>query len=186
MNVYDFDHTIYDGDSSVDFYFFVLSSKPYLIFLLPLQIWGMTLYLFGIYSKEDMKEYFFTFIRYIPVKKTVLSFWDKNNKKIKSWYIRQKQDTDVIISASPEFLLKPLVCDYLGVTLIASRLDESTGKYIGTNCFGEEKVVRLFAIYPAAIVDNFYSDSHVDTPLALIAKNAFLVHDNTIIKWRKP
>jgi phosphatidylglycerophosphatase C len=186
MNVYDFDRTIYNGDSSVDFYIFVLCKKPYLIVFLPLQVWGMALYLIGIYSKENMKEMFFIFVRFISVQKMVLCFWDKNRKKIKSWYMRQKKDTDVIISASPEFLLAPLVCGFFGVTLIASRLDESTGKYIGKNCFGEEKVVRLYTIYPEVAIDNFYSDSYVDTPLACIAKNAFLVHDNTIIEWKKP
>jgi len=185
MNVYDFDRTIYDGDSSIDFYLFVLCRKPYLIALFPLQAWGAALYFLGIHSKEKMKELYFIFTRFIPVQRTVLSFWDKNCKKIKSWYMRQKQDSDVIISASPDFLLEPLVCSYLGVTLIASRFDESTGKYIGKNCFGEEKVVRLYSIYPAAAIDNFYSDSHADTPLAHIAKNAFLVHGNIIIEWKK-
>jgi len=185
MNVYDFDRTIYNGDSSVDFYIFVLCKKPYLIVLLPFQAWGMALYLFGIYSKENMKEKFFMFIRFITVQEMVLRFWDKNYKKIKSWYMRQKQDTDVIISASPEFLLEPLVCGYLGVTLICSRIDENTGKYIGKNCFGEEKVVRLYTVYPSAVVDNFYSDSHVDTPMARMAKNIFLVHGDTITEWKK-
>jgi phosphatidylglycerophosphatase C len=185
MNVYDFDRTIYNGDSSVDFYIFVLCKKPYLIVLLPFQVWGIVLYLFGIYSKENMKEKFFIFIRFIPVQKMVLRFWDKNRKKIKSWYMRQKQDTDVIISASPEFLLEPLICSYLDITLIASRIDESTGKFIGKNCFGEEKVVRLKTIYPSAVVDNFYSDCHIDMPLARISKNTFWVHGNTITEWNK-
>jgi len=183
MNIYDFDRTIYNGDSSVDFYIFVLCKKPYLIILIPLQIWGMALYLIGIYSKETMKEMFFVFVRFIPVQKMVLCFWDKNRKKIKSWYIRQKQNTDVIISASPEFLLEPLVYSYLGVALIASQFDQSTGKYIGKNCFGQEKIIRLYETYPLAIIDNFYSDSRADTPLARLAKNAFWVHGNAITKW---
>ena len=116
----------------------------------------------------------------------VSRFWDCNRIKIKPWYLLQKQNTDIIISASPEFLLKPLVCSYLGVTLIASRINPCTGKYIGKNCFGEEKVIRLYTMYPAATVDNFYSDSYTDIPLARIAKNAFFVHNNSITKWEKP
>jgi putative flippase GtrA len=183
MNVYDFDRTIYNGDSSVDFYIFVLCKKPYLIVLLPFQAWGMVLYLIGIYSKENMKEKILIFIRFIPVQEMVLRFWDKNHKKIKSWYMRQKQNTDVIISASPEFLLEPLVCGYLGVTLIASRFDESTGKYIGKNCFGEEKVIRLYEAYPDCIIDNFYSDSLSDAPISKKAMQSFIVKGQETIPW---
>ncbi|MDR2923767.1 MAG: haloacid dehalogenase-like hydrolase [Treponema sp.] len=185
MNVYDFDRTVYNGDSTVDFFLFVIRRKPYLIVLVLVQVWGMALYLIGVYSKERMKENFFVFVRFIPVQEMVLCFWDKNRKKIKSWYIRQKQDSDVIISASPEFLLEPLVCGYLGINLIASRIDQNTGKFIGKNCHGEEKVTRLYTLYPAAVVDNFYSDSYADTPLARVAKKAFLVHHDSITTWRK-
>ena len=183
MNVYDFDRTIYNGDSSVDFYIFILCKKPYLIVLLPLQVWGMALYLFGIYSKENMKEKFFIFIRFIHVEKMVLCFWEKNRKKIKSWYMQQKQDADVIVSASPEFLLEPLVRGYLGVNLIASRFDESTGKYIGKNCFGVEKIIRLYEVYPEIAIDNFYSDSLSDVPLAEKARKSFIVKRQEIMPW---
>jgi len=183
VNVYDFDHTVYDGDSSVDFYRFVLCCRPHLIVLLPFQVWGMILFYISIYSKERMKEIFFVFIRYIPMQKMVSRFWERNRRKIKTWYLQQKLDSDVIISASPEFLLEPVVCGFLGVALIASRIDTCTGKYIGKNCFGEEKVIRLFAMYPDGVIENFYSDNHADTPLAHMAKNAFCVQKNYFTRW---
>jgi len=183
MNVYDFDHTVYAGDSSVDFYWFVLFRMPYLIVFLPFQVWGMVLFLFGIYSKERMKEAFFIFIRYIPVQETVGRFWDRNRKKIKPWYLSQKSDSDVIVSASPEFLLEPLVCGYFGIALVASRIDPCTGKYMGKNCFGEEKVTRLYAAYPNAVIENFYSDSISDAPLAIKAQKGFIVKDDTVVPW---
>jgi putative flippase GtrA len=185
MNVYDFDRTIYNGDSSVDFYLFVLCRKPYLIVLLPFLLWGTILYLFGIYSKELMKETFFIFVRFILVQETVLCFWDKKRKKIKSWYLNQKQDGDVIISASPDFLLEPLVCGYLGVNLIASRVDQNTVKFIGKNCFGEEKVIRLYELYPCSVIENFYSDSLSDSPLAKKARQSFIVKGQKIIPWNE-
>jgi len=183
MNVYDFDRTVYGGDSSVDFYLFVLFRKPHLAVFLPLQVWGAALYLLGIHSKENMKEKFFTFIRFIPVHKTVLYFWDKKRKRIRSWYLRQKEDADVIISASPEFLLEPLVRGYLGVSLIASRIDQSTGKFIGKNCHGKEKVRRLKEIYSDGTIENFYSDSLSDAPLAEIAACSFIVKGEKIVPW---
>jgi len=185
MNVYDFDRTIYKGDSSVDFFIFVLCKKPYLIALLPLLVWGMALYFIGIYSKERMKEIFFVFLRFISVQEMVFYFWKQNIVKIETWYLSQKQDTDIIISASPEFLLAPLVCGCWNVTLIASKINEKTGKFSGKNCYGKEKVILLNTMYPNAAISNFYSDSYSDAPLAEIAKNSFLVHNNTITKWRK-
>jgi phosphoserine phosphatase len=123
VNVYDFDHTIYGGDSSVDFFLFALGKKPYLIFLTPFQAVGILLYLLGFISKEKMKERFFVFLRFISAREMAVRFWEKNRRKIRRWYLRQKRDDDVIISASPEFLLEPAVCGFLGVSLIASRVD---------------------------------------------------------------
>ena len=185
MNIYDFDHTIYDGDSSVDFWLFTLCRKPYLVVFLPFQIYGTALFLLGIYSKERMKEAFFVFIRHVQLDKMTANFWERNRRKIKTWYLQQKHKTDIIISASPTFLLEPVVCGYLSVALIASRIDTNTGKYTGKNCFGDEKVARLYEKYPDCIIENFYSDSCTDVPLARLAKNAFLVRKNIITKWEK-
>jgi putative flippase GtrA len=132
-----------------------------------------------------MKETFFIFVRFITVKETVLNFWEKNRKKIKSWYLNQKQDGDIIISASPEFLLEPLVCGYLDINLIASRVDQKTGTYIGKNCFGEEKITRLHELYLGCIIENFYSDSLSDAPLAKKAGQSFVVKGQKIIPWNE-
>jgi 4-hydroxybenzoate polyprenyltransferase len=77
MDVYDFDHTIYRGDSSFDFFTFVLRKKPYLEALLPLQLWGIMLHLFHLITKETMKSYFFMFVRFISVEAMIVQFWEK-------------------------------------------------------------------------------------------------------------
>ena len=63
MNVYDFDGTIYNGDSTIDFYFYCLKKKPLIIFCLPKQMWGCALYLTKRIPKKIFKEYFFTFLK---------------------------------------------------------------------------------------------------------------------------
>jgi hypothetical protein len=182
MNVYDFDHTIYRGDSSLDFFFFVLRRKPYLAALAPLQAWGILRYLFHRISKETMKSSFFRFIRFIRVETMAEQFWKRNIRKIKPWYIEQRRDEDVIISASPEFLLEPVAREYLRCALIASRVDPKTGAYTGKNCYGEEKARRFRERYGDEKIDNFFSDDYADMPLMRIAKQAFLVKKDTIIK----
>ena len=44
MNGYDFDKTIYDGDSTIDFYIYSLKRNITLIRYLPIQVYGFILY----------------------------------------------------------------------------------------------------------------------------------------------
>lgn len=111
-------------------------------------------------------------------------FWIKNRGRIKPWYLVQKKPDDVIISASPEFLLRT-ICKELGISyLIASKVDPKTGLFNGENCEGEEKVLRFKKQFRNVQIDEFYSDSKTDTPLATLARKAFLVKGNKIITWK--
>ena len=132
MNVYDFDKTIYEGDSTIDFYLFCLKKYPQILKYFPKQILGMLKYKMKSINKTQFKEDFFSFLREIPdVKKEVRIFWKRKKKKIKKWYIEQRKPDDVIISASPEYLLKE-ICDELEIKyLIASKVEEKTGKFMG-------------------------------------------------------
>ncbi len=183
MNVYDFDRTIYDGDSSIDFYLYCIQKKPSIFFKsIIIQLSGIILYAFRRISKERYKEKYFSFLKYISVDDELLNrFWNEKSNRIKQWYLAQKQNRDVIISASPEFLLKP-ICKRLDVSLIASRVDSSTGIFTGKNCHGQEKVRRFREKFPGEKIDEFYTDSKVDYPLAEISTSAFLVNRQKIRK----
>ena len=109
-------------------------------------------------------------------------FWNGKESRIKKWYQQQKNKSDVIISASPDFLLRP-VCKKLGVSLIATKVDSSTGKIDGINCYGNIKVERFYHEYPDAKIEEFYTDSKSDLPLAEKAERAFLVKKDTIIMF---
>ena len=65
MNVYDFDGTIYDGDSTVDFWFFCLKKKKSLFFIIPIQVLAFILYRLRIIEKIKFKEVLYTFIKYL-------------------------------------------------------------------------------------------------------------------------
>jgi len=184
MNVYDFDGTIYNGDSTVDFYRFSLKKNPLILRYMPKQAYGMILYCVKRIDKTKLKEYFFSFVRGIKSEEMVDMFWKKYEFKIYKWYLEQKQPDDIIISASPEFLLRP-ACDNLGITrLIASCVDNKNGHFVGLNCKGEEKVKRLSKEYAVTRIDNFYSDSFSDQPLADISDKAFLVRKGEIKNWK--
>ena len=104
-----------------------------------------------------------------------------------SGYIRSTgslQPGDLVISAGPEFLMRGM-CEKRGLSLIASQVDPHTGRVLGPNCSNAEKVVRFRQAYPEAEIDNFYSDSRNDDPLAALAKRAFFVDLNagTLTPW---
>ena len=186
MNVYDFDKTIYNGDSTLDFYKYVLKRQPGLIRFLPWQLWNAVLYAVGAISKTRFKEQFFGFLKEIKqIDNCVKDFWGKNENKIKFWYSENKKDDDVIVSASPEFLLIP-ICEKLGIkNLVASKVDKTTGAFSGENCYGEEKVRRIKEIFPEESIDEFYSDSISDRPLAELAINAYFVTGSKIENWHE-
>ena len=186
VNVYDFDGTIYNGDSSVDIYFFLLKRYPKLIAFFPKQMLGIVKYKLHLSSKEEMKEMYFSFLKGVRTDKTFVDdFWKQNQNKIKEWYLKQKRKDDVIISASPEFLLKP-ICDILGIdNLIAPKVELSSGKFLSKNCQGAEKVVRFEEIFSEAEIEAFYSDSKSDTYMAKLATKAFLIKNNRIIDWEQ-
>lgn len=182
MNIYDFDKTIYDGDSSIDFFLFAMKKNKIIIFQLPIIAFYMLIYKLKIIKKEKLKSKFFKFITYIEVDKTLKEFWKINKNKIKEFYLKNHKDTDIITTASPEFLIKP-ISELYGFKLIGTKINLYTGKIIGKNCHGEEKVKRLneLGIYEC---EEFYSDSYSDEPLARIAKHAYLVKKNTISNWK--
>lgn len=184
MNVYDFDKTIYDGDSTIDFYLYCLLRHPELSVYIFGQMWGVFLHKIGRIDTKELKERFFAFMIGVrDLDRLVESFWDSQESKIKGWYLKQRQDDDVVISASPGFLLAP-ICRRLGIASpIATELDMASGKILGANCKGKEKVRRFFERYPGAVIRRFYSDSLTDTPLAALAEEAFLVQGDRVIPW---
>ncbi len=186
MKVYDFDGTIYKKDSSVEFYKYCLRTSMSTLRAAPIQIMGFLLYIVGIYDKKKFKESFFSFLKYIPdVRGYVKSFWEEecSDRCFYDWYIEKKESEDVIISASPAFLVNE-AANNLGIRfVIASEVEETTGRFLSENCRGIEKVTRFYRSFPDAVIDEFYSDSRTDDPMAEISKNAFIISDGQPVQW---
>lgn len=182
MNVYDFDGTIYRGDCSIDLFIYSLIRQPWIIFLLPKQIFYIIAYKLKFCSKEKAKSSFFSFLHWIRCDSSYLEkFWNSHIQKIEPWYIHQQQIDDVVISASPEFLLAP-VCKRIGIKhLIASEVDSGNGQFVGANCCGEEKCKRFRERFPNQTINSFYSDSLSDSPMMRLAQKAYLVQTDNII-----
>ena len=186
INVYDFDGTIYDGDSSIDFYLYCINRKPNLIKYMPKFITATILYKLRIKEKEYMKEAFFSIVKGIDdIESYIKDFWTIKNKKIKSWYIKQKKDTDIIISASPEFLIN-YIGNKLGVSeVIATKVNIKTGKLESKNCCSYEKIKRYEQKHSENNVKAFYTDDpKTDMPMLNYAETGYIVNKNTVRRWK--
>lgn len=182
INLYDFDNTIYKGDSSTDFFFWCAMRYPSIYLNIPKIILAAIKHKFNIISKTEMKEEIFRFVKKVPdIDKEVKNFWEEHRCFIKDFYLEKDHKNDVIISASPEFLLEGICAELKVKKLIGSKVNKKTGNFIGKNCHGEEKVKRLKKEYEEFKVKESYSDSKSDIPILKLAKKAFYVKGDKII-----
>lgn len=187
FTVYDFDGTIYDGDSTFDFIKYLIKRKKSTILHIPKMCLYLIKYKLKLIKKETMKECFFEiFNKFDNIDKLVNDFWNKNDYKLKDFFTKKKNhNNDIIASASPYFLLEPIANKYKIECLFASPVDKNTGKYDGINCHGVEKVRLINNKYKGSIIEEMYSDdANADKPLLDLAKKSFIVKKNEIINYR--
>lgn len=187
INMYDFDDTIYSGDSSVDFIKYCYK-KGYIKFNNILKIMGSFIkYFFGVIDITEFKEVLFSFLSNIDDGERVVSeFWDEHYKNIKKFYLDKNHENDIINSASPYFLLKP-ACEILGVKdLIASDVNIKNGKYKGTNNSKGVKVKNLYKKYKDCVVEECYSDNSFNDKFILeLANKAYVVKGENLIDYKE-
>ena len=184
MDVYDFDGTLYRGDSTADFLKWCMRRYPRIAFTLP-RIGAAALACFGlrVIDKTSFKGVLYRFLTRVPdVEAEVERFWAVRESRIAGPCA--PQPGDCVITGSPEFLLRD-VCARRGLFLIASQADPHTGLTLGPNCSNEEKVRRFREQYPNAAIERFYSDSHNDDPMAALAREAFFVKGGALLPWKE-
>jgi len=110
-------------------------------------------------------------------------FWDKHEEKISAWYLAQKRPDDLIISAAPTCIIDP-IAKRLGVRAVATEYDREYGMFFNNLMAAKEKA-RYIIDQGFPIIENFYSDSLADMPLALCAEKAHLVTDKAqkVVDW---
>lgn len=188
MNAYDFDGTIYDGDSGIDFIKFMFCKKP--LFMTKHLFKSSVVfakYKMGKIEFKQMKEDLFSFVKNIDeLNRFTSEFANKNKNKIKKYYGDTKKDDDLIISASLDFYLLPL-CKEIGLNnVICTEYDVKNGKIINENCKGEEKVKRFEAVYGNdAVIENAYGDTKGDIPMLKRAQNGFMIKGQEVTIFEK-
>ena len=183
MRVFDFDGTIYDGESLFDLYLYSARHDPKVFrYIAPVLRYAVK-YKLGRATLEQMEygvgkmtEGYLTELsrskRVASVEQLVDDFWDRYYARIKPWY--QPESDDVILTASFDLTVGE-ACRRLGVrNLVASEVDVGTMKVTYLN-FSTNKAKRFRELYgPDVVIDEFYTDSKFDQPMIDMARHAFM------------
>lgn len=194
MRVFDFDGTIYDGESLFDLYLYSARHDPKVFrYIAPVLRYAVK-YKLGRATLEQMEygvgkmtEGYLTELsrskRVASVEQLVDDFWDRYYARIKPWY--QPESDDVILTASFDLTVGE-ACRRLGVrNLVASEVDVGTMKVTYLN-FSTNKAKRFRELYgPDVVIDEFYTDSKFDQPMIDMARHAFMVKGNTITQVKQ-
>lgn len=183
MRVLDFDNTIYDGESVLDFYLFSIKYNPRVLkYLFPV-VYHFLRYRAGKTTVSDLKiagrKYAESYARsFSDIDSVVRAFWDSHIQNIKPWYT--PQEDDVILTASFNIIMEE-ACRRIGVkNCICSVLNRKTFKveYINFNQNKCETFNERFG--KETEIDSFYTDNLADMPMIERAKRAYLVCKNDI------
>ena len=185
MNVYDFDGTLYYTDCSISFGLWCMRRHPSLCFT----YFPSVLKSYVQFKRKKIPNYRLQreLFRYLALiddfDEQIERYWDKHEKRISSWYLAQKKPDDLIISASPICIIEP-IARRLGVRAVGTDYNRELGVFLNNLMYAKEKARYLFD-HGFPKIENFYSDSLADTPLALCAEKAYFVtdHASKVVDW---
>ncbi len=187
MTVFDFDNTIYDGESGLDFFLYYLKKEPKEVAkYIPKFGEAFLKYKMGKLSIDSvLSEYSYILKeccdKFDDIEENINIFWDEHEKNIKSFYAKIQKEDDVILSACPEIMLKE-ICKRIGIkNYIGSKIDIETGT-IQSICYRDNKIKMFKEVYGDIEIDEFYTDSINDKPFMDIAKDAYYVTGDRIEK----
>ena len=187
VNVYDFDNTLYNGETLVDFILYYVRRDIKIWKYIPKLIVIAIKDACHLFTVEEAIEAYASFLEGYYVKKTdgfgeaVVRFWNKNEKKIKPWYNDVRKESDIVVSGTTDFILEEIMKRMNIKNYVGSSIDKDTGKFTRL-CFLENKVKIFNELYPNCHIENFYTDSMNDKPMMDIADHVYLVKKNKITK----
>ena len=179
MQAFDFDNTIYKGESSYDFAIFVMKHNPKLFKYLPGILRILLLYKV---KRMDAQE-FLTMVNnynkpFFENKDEIIrltkKFWETHEKNLYLNMLEKIHFNDVIITAAPDFLINGIKDRLNTKHILCTKTDLKKGTIEYLN-FGSNKVKLFKEKYPHKTIKNFYTDSYNDTPFMNFSLNVYLV-----------
>lgn len=190
MNAYDFDNTIYSGESIFDFFKFCLTKDVQLYIYFPEVLMRLIQYKLNLLTDRKIYKTAEKIINSFmkrnnhKIDELVEEFWAKNRKKLKPKFLNMLKSDDLIITGCPEFLIDYIKDDLKVNNIISTEFDFKTNK-IKFICLGENKVDAFNKKFKNKKIEKFYTDSLTDIPFMKLAKESYFVLGNKITKINK-
>lgn len=179
MQVFDFDNTLYRGESAVDLALYMIRNNKKIILYLPKIFVNLIKYKLCLVNKRKMTAAINDFMQNVLSGKdelmdSIKGFWDNNGFKLDKRMLDMIKKDDIIITAGPDFLING-IRDLLNTDhIISSKIDTDKMKVRYLN-FGANKVKGYISIYGDKRIDCFYTDSYNDKALMDISDKVFIV-----------
>ena len=190
LGVFDFDGTLYQGDSLFDFSVFYYRKKLLRCWRIPVLLLMWLGWKLSLIQTQKFKQRFIGFIKgdtEEEIQEKAEEFWrtsSKYNAKVCQELKQAKERgmLTVVVSASPHLFIAPAVKSLGADLLIATPLTIKPSAYLlGENCRGKEKIRRLKEEFGELNMLVAYSDNEDDVPLLRLAEKGYRVVKNEIV-----
>ena len=179
MKVFDFDNTIYRGESSIDFSFYMIRHNRKILLYVPVILSSLVKYKLCLLSREKLESIINDFFEGVlegteDAERFISLFWETHAGKLNKRILQLIEPEDVILSASPSFLVGG-IREKLGTDNILGTEVDLERKRITWFNFGENKVRRYRELYGDRVIDAFYTDSYNDRAMMAVSRKVFIV-----------
>lgn len=190
MKAFDFDNTIYRGESSIDLAVYMIRNNKKIILYLPMIFTNLVKYKLCMIGREEMETILNDFCQAVmedkdEVPRIIERFWQTHAHKLNERILKLIGPEDIIITAGPDVLINGIRDRLHTDHIISSEVDLNSGRFTYLN-FKDNKVRRYKELYGNTPIDVFYTDSYNDRALMEISDRVYLVKKGVSIKQIKP
>ena len=190
MKAFDFDNTIYRGESSIDLAVYMIRNNKKIILYLPMIFTNLVKYKLCMIGREEMETILNDFCQAVmedkdEVPRIIERFWQTHAHKLNERILKLIGPEDIIITAGPDVLINGIRDRLHTDHIISSEVDLNSGRFTYLN-FKDNKVRRYKELYGDTPIDVFYTDSYNDRALMEISDRVYLVKKGVSIKQIKP
>jgi len=178
--VYDFDKTLTENDTLLDF--FIFNEKRNLFFIIKFMLYlsFMVMSKFKIISNHKLKDFGIQiFLKNLPKEELEYKFFNfKDGIKYNFLFNNTDFTSDNIYIVSASFVeyLKPIFPNNVKVLASNIAYKNNTPYKLNFNCYGLNKI-KILQKEGIDKIDVFYTDSISDLPLVKISKKTILIKD---------
>ena len=190
MKVFDFDNTIYRGESSIDLAVYMIRNNKKIVLYLPMIFTNLVKYKLCMVGRKEMEIILNDFCQAVmgdkdEVPEIIDRFWQIHAHKLSRKILKRIGPEDIIITAGPDILINGIRDRLHTDHIICSEVDLDGRRFAYLN-FKENKLKRYRELYGDQPIDAFYTDSYNDRALMEISNRVFLVKKGVTIKQIKP